>query len=117
MITIDLTNGYKVPTAEEALILIKNKVLSVFPADRYTVFLFGSRVTGHANQFSDYDIGVIGPERIPITILGDLKEQLDESIIPCFFDVVDFSRVSERFYRTATEQVEIWQQGPVTLKD
>jgi predicted nucleotidyltransferase len=60
-------------------------------------FIFGSRATGGGRRFSDIDIGIEGKKQIDSLLLADIKEAFEESHIPYIVEVVDFSRVSDRF--------------------
>lgn len=79
-------------------------------ADRlrgHRVFLFGSRATGDARPHSDFDIGVMGNEPLPLNDFYAIEDQLEE--IPTLYkiDWVDFSRVSPRFSERAMQHVEV----------
>lgn len=72
----------------------------------YKVFFFGSRVTGRGNDRSDIDIGIEGPEPVPLITLDDIKEDIEK--IPTLYkiDVVDFRRVEPKFREVAFKRVE-----------
>lgn len=79
-------------------------------ADRlrgHSVFLFGSRVTGNARPHSDFDVGVIGDEPLPLEDFFTIEDQLDELPTLYKIDWVDFNRVSPRFRERATKLVEV----------
>lgn len=48
----------------------------------YDVFLFGSRVTGEASRFSDYDIDIRRKNPLPPLVKAQIEEALEESDIP-----------------------------------
>lgn len=64
---------------------------------RYKAFVFGSRTLDTHRKFSDLDIGIMGPAKIPTSILIQIQNDLSDSNIPYLTDVVDFSSVSETF--------------------
>ena len=72
----------------------------------YKVFIFGSRVTGQAQKFSDYDIGIQGKKMVPGYILAMAEEALEESDIPYKVDLVDLSLVSPQFREVALSQIK-----------
>lgn len=79
-------------------------------ADRlrgHRVFLFGSRVTGDARPHSDFDVGVIGDEPLPLDVFYAIEDQLDDLPTLYKIDWVDFNRVSPRFSERATQRVEV----------
>ena len=74
------------------------------------IFLFGSQVTGRAHAKSDYDVGYYAEEKVPIHIIVDLKEKLEDMPIPASVDLVDFAATSEDFRLVALKGgVEIWK--------
>jgi len=79
-------------------------------ADRlrgHKVFLFGSRAAQRGRLNSDFDVGVVGNEPLPLRDFYSIEDQLDE--LPTLFkiDWVDFNRVSPRFRDRAMQTVEI----------
>jgi predicted nucleotidyltransferase len=71
------------------------------------VFLFGSRAAGTAHQRSEIDIGIEGPAPVPRAVLAGIEDELDEAPTLYTVEVVDFSRVSERFRRVARQQIPL----------
>jgi predicted nucleotidyltransferase len=77
------------------------------PDPAYRIFLFGSRADGSAHERSDIDIGIEGPKPIPPEALSLIQEELEEAPTLYTIDVVDFSRVSERFRRVARHRLPL----------
>jgi predicted nucleotidyltransferase len=73
----------------------------------HRVFLFGSRATGGARTHSDFDVGVVGEEPLPLKDFYAIEDQLDELPTLYKIDWVDFNRVSPRFKERAMQQVEM----------
>jgi predicted nucleotidyltransferase len=71
----------------------------------YRIFLFGSRAEGTAHERSDIDIGIEGPGPVPREALSLIHEELEEAPTLYTIDVVDFSRVPEKFRRVARRRV------------
>ncbi|GAA4311368.1 nucleotidyltransferase domain-containing protein [Compostibacter hankyongensis] len=88
--------------------MLKAIIKERIPEDEYIVFLFGSRAAKNNKGTSDIDIGIWGRKPLPIRIKSDLKAAIEESIIPYFVDIVDFSRVNEQFKREALQHIELW---------
>ncbi|WP_298269499.1 nucleotidyltransferase family protein [Geobacter sp.] len=61
------------------------------------VWVFGSRATGTAKQYSDLDLAVIGDTPLDFGRLALLENDFDESELPFKVDVVDWSTASESF--------------------
>lgn len=73
----------------------------------HRVFLFGSRATGSSRPNSDFDIGVVGDESLPLSDYYAIEDQLDNLPTIYKIDWVDFNRVSPRFRERAMRQVEL----------
>jgi len=81
-------------------------LLGYLPKARYRMFLFGSRTTTDHHPYSDIDIGIEGPTRIPMNVLAKIDEALEESDLPVHVDVVDFSRVTPEFSQIAKKTMQ-----------
>ena len=74
--------------------------------NQYRLFYFGSRVTGDSNLRSDIDIGIEGPEEVPLAIMEQIKEDIDALNKLYKIDVVDFRNTSEEFRDVALQHQE-----------
>lgn len=72
---------------------------------RYKAFIFGSRTQDIHRKYCDVDIGVLGPVKLPVSTLLQIKEELHNSDIPYLTDVVDFSTVSNDFREKALTHI------------
>jgi predicted nucleotidyltransferase len=90
--------------------LCRQIVMDQLNPDKYLVFLFGSRVHGLHRRFADIDIGIQGKEPVPAAIIENMREAIDDSIVPYPVDIVDFYRVSPEFKKVAMQNIEIWNQ-------
>ena len=61
------------------------------------VYLFGSRAAGAARSSSDCDIGIEPVQDLPAGLLSRLREELEESHVPCVVEVIDLSQADEEF--------------------
>jgi len=86
---------------------IKEIVTRSLTVPHYKVFLFGSRVTGEANNRSDFDIGILAEKEIPAAIKMDIDEELNKLPLLQKFEVVDFNQVSEDFKEFALQKIEL----------
>ena len=77
------------------------------PDPAYRVFLFGSRATGSAGKRSDIDIGIEGPVPVPRAALAAIADELEEAPTLYTIDVVDFTRVPERFRSVARRRIPL----------
>ena len=69
-------------------------------------FLFGSRATGNAHPRSDFDVGVIGDEPLPLRDFYAIEDMLDALPTLYKIDWVDFNRVSAEFRQRAMHTME-----------
>lgn len=85
---------------------IRDVVFKFIDSNEYKIFVFGSRATGKARKFSDYDIGVEGKKPIAWETMALAKEAFEESDFPFKVDLVDFSFVSDKFRKTALLKIK-----------
>jgi type I restriction enzyme S subunit len=95
----------------------KTKILEILRSEldnrSVGVFNFGSRARGNHREFSDFDIGLIGSEPIPVSTMNSLKEKLLESDIPFKVELIDFFQTSSEFKELVSESIDIWMNKPV----
>jgi predicted nucleotidyltransferase len=63
------------------------------------IFLFGSVARGDFRRTSDIDIAVLPQKELPPGLLSELREELDESLIPYRVELIDLSKAPLRFSR------------------
>ena len=85
---------------------IKEIIFQFLDPEKYQVFIFGSRATGKAKKFSDFDIGILGKKPIPSHLIVLIEEALEESDLPYKVDIVDFSLVSSEFKKIALSKIK-----------
>jgi len=74
---------------------------------KYTVFFFGSRVSGKGSERSDIDIGIEGQEPVSDGALARIREEIEELPTLYSIDVIDFARAEDDFKQVAREYMEI----------
>lgn len=70
------------------------RILQALPPE-WEVWAFGSPVTGRAHKFSDLDLAIRGPEPVPLTLLGELREAFASSFLPFSVDLVNWHDLPE----------------------
>lgn len=88
--------------------LTKKIILKHLDCNKYKIFLFGSRACGNEKPYSDIDVGVLGKEKLNSIVKANIENELDESIVPYKVDIVDFSRVDEKFKSYALKKIIRW---------
>lgn len=101
--TIEIKHFSKERLKEEILKIL-NKYLDL---DKYKVFFFGSRVTGKANERSDIDIGIEGPEKIPLRLMSQIRNEIIDLPTLYTVDIVDFKAVDRNFLNVAKKEIEL----------
>lgn len=74
------------------------------------VWAFGSRAKWTAKDSSDLDIALVSAERIPMSVLGRLRQAFADSYLPMSVDVVDLHRVSDEFRQIIERQKVVLQK-------
>ena len=90
------------------LLIIHNTLLPMKELKDYQVFLFGSRVRGDFPKNSDYDIGILGKDKMDLREYLAVKRSLDE--LPYSIDLVDFGRASPEFKSIALKNISVWKK-------
>ena len=84
---------------------IKDIVFHFLSPQEYQLFIFGSRATGKAQKYSDYDVGIFGKNQVSWSKIVLIEEALEESDLPYKVDIVDFSLVSANFKKVALSKI------------
>jgi predicted nucleotidyltransferase len=77
----------------------------------YTVWAFGSRVTGTAKTYSDLDIAILTDQPLPIERMATITDAFDESDLPIRVDVVDWAVTSVSFREIIRQNYLVIQEG------
>ncbi|MEI6606268.1 MAG: nucleotidyltransferase domain-containing protein [Verrucomicrobiota bacterium] len=93
--------------APESLAIVRRLLAAQLP--ECEVRAFGSRVTGNAKPYSDLDLVLLGPARLPLGRLAAVREAFAESDLPIRVEVIDWHSISENFRNIIAEKSEILQ--------
>ena len=75
------------------------------------ILVFCSRATGiRLKPHSDLDLLIVGPEKLPLLLLGDLREALTESDLPFSVDIVE-AQYAEPEFLASLEQLGTVELG------
>lgn len=85
--------------------ILKMVIFKYLNSNEVKVFVFGSRATNTNVKFSDIDLGLISAKKIGYNTVLKIEEELENSNIPYRVDVVDFSKVSDKFKEVASKKV------------
>lgn len=78
-------------------------ILDAYLPAHVRVGVFGSRAAGQPKPWSDIDLALSGPEKLPLSLLAELREAFDESELGPKVDLVDRACVSAEFDRIIGE--------------
>lgn len=84
---------------------IAKETKSSLPAG-YRVVLFGSWAEGKARPGSDIDIGIVGSKPLPHRTMIQIRQHVEDVPTLRKVDIVDLSRVSERFRARALKHAK-----------
>lgn len=73
------------------------------------VYLIGSRATQTASIYSDIDIAIWPQGELPLHLVSDLKDLIEDSTIPYSVDIVDLAQVDEPFRQSVLKYAVLWK--------
>lgn len=74
------------------------------------IILYGSRARGDAHEGSDIDIALDNKNKISEKIMSMIIGELEESLLPINYDIVDFHAVSEHMKKEIAKDGVIWKK-------
>lgn len=72
------------------------------------VYLFGSRATKTSHAGSDIDLAIEAKTKIDMGTIGNIKEEIENSNIPFFVDIVDINNVSTEMKKQILKDSILW---------
>lgn len=72
------------------------------------VYLFGSWAKGLATRTSDIDIGILGSEPVPGSLMSEIAERLEESSVLYRVDLVDLGKAGAAFRERVLAEGVAW---------
>ena len=85
---------------------IRSLVGKYLDLNKHQLIIFGSRVNGSASKWSDVDLGILGSDKVSSSVMGNIKDDLEEMPILYKIDVVDFASTSQEFRNIALQNYE-----------
>lgn len=77
----------------------------------YTVWAFGSRVTGTEKTYSDLDLAILTDRPLSFERMATIRDAFDESDLPIRVDIVDWAATSASFRDIILKNYVEIQQG------
>lgn len=83
----------------------------------FEVWAYGSRVSGQAHEGSDLDLVIRtgSLQKLPIEVLLEVKEKIQESNIPVIVEIFDWARLPESFHRNINAHHEVLYSNLATM--
>jgi predicted nucleotidyltransferase len=88
---------------EKYLNMVRQILLQRLSPYNAKLLLFGSMARGDFWRASDIDVAVLPDKKLPVGLLSELREQLEDSNIPYRVELVDLSTVSKNFAKRVME--------------
>jgi uncharacterized protein len=73
------------------------------------IWAYGSRIEGNADKYSDFDIVLIGSEKLDWRKVESLKDAFAASDLPMIVDVIDWNNISDEFKAVIKKKYEVIQ--------
>ena len=80
----------------------------------YTVWAFGSRVSGTPKPWSDLDLAIISEHPIPLLRRFYLNDAFAESNLPITVDTVDWALATDDFKKIIQQAYVVLQAAPAS---
>ncbi|WP_051275673.1 nucleotidyltransferase family protein [Aestuariibacter salexigens] len=94
---IPLPSHQSSTTSSEWFSVVKT-ICDKYLSNKHSMFLFGSRSRQMHTDFSDIDVCIKGPP-LSSEDITKIKDELSESDLPVFVDIVQYEQLSEEFKR------------------
>ncbi|MBM7600621.1 putative nucleotidyltransferase [Virgibacillus halotolerans] len=94
---------------ENSLILLKNILMKTLTDVQVNIYLFGSWARNEEKRTSDIDIALQSDEEIPINKMVELRENIEESMLPYHVDIVDLSKASPNLVENVMREGIMWK--------
>lgn len=107
-ILLDRKSASAAMLADTDLTLARRTVRAFLPPELAEVWLFGSRARGDAHRWSDIDIAISPRRELPIGLLAELREALEESNILLNVDIVDLREAGASLRETVKKEGIPW---------
>lgn len=98
------------PTTLDPTAAVRGIVLSKLAGTPCRAYLFGSFARHTAQQFSDIDVATDGSGPISPVLLAEIREALEESLVPYEVDLVDLPRASAALRDAVRQDGILWTE-------
>ncbi len=89
---------------------VRRIVLGKLAGTPCRVYLFGSFARHTAQRFSDIDVAIDGPGPTSPILLAEIREALEESLVPYNVDLVDLHRAGTALRDVVRQEGILWTE-------
>lgn len=93
-------------SAEKLAEQLKKIIATYVDINQYSLFFFGSRVSGRGDEHSDIDVGIEGSSAISSELMSKIKDEIKTLPLLYIIELVDFKNVTDDFYCVAKQHIE-----------
>jgi len=74
------------------------------------VYLFGSRARKEHDEGADIDLSLDNEDPIDLNVIYKIKNEIEESTIPLFVDIVDINNADEAIKKEIENEGILWEK-------
>lgn len=90
------------------LAVVRGIVLDALRPYSARVFLFGSQAVGTSRRHSDIDVAVLSDTNLPTGVLSEIRERLEDSLVPMEVDLINLAETDEPFRQRVIREGIAW---------
>ena len=96
-------------TFQDDLITVRQILLDHFHDYNVKIYLFGSHARSTPRRISDIDIAIIPEQELPIDLISEARQVLENSNILASVDLVDLSTTSQGLFNRVMKEGVLWK--------
>ncbi len=94
---------------QDDLDTVRQILLHHFSDYKVKIYLFGSHARGTPVRSSDIDIAILPEQSLPIGLVSEARQMLEESNILASVDLVDLSTISQALFNRIMKDGILWK--------
>lgn len=83
------------------------KIIRKYIAKEYKVFIFGSWAKGNAQSASDIDVGILGKEKVPWSLMARILDKTEDVRTLRSIDIIDLNAVDDSFKNNVLKHAKV----------
>lgn len=94
---------------QDDLVTVRQILLHHFRGYNVKIYLFGSHARSTPRRISDIDIAILPEQELPIELISEARQVLEESNILASVDLVDLSTTSQELINRVKKEGILWK--------